>query len=238
MSNNLEEIAAGCTGNVRRFVAYYRVSTGRQGRSGLGLDAQRAAVTEFVGHNHGHLLDELIEIESGAVSDRPQMAEALRQCRIASATLIIAKLDRLARNVAFISGLLEAGVDFLAVDMPFANKLTVHILAAVAEHERQMISERTTAALRAAKARGVRLGGDRGHLRHFAVTGAIASSTARQQRADSLAADLAPLIRRWREDGRSLREVGRLLGQRGIRAPRGGEWSPAQISRTLARAKA
>jgi len=237
MSNNIKEIAARCTDVNQNFIAYFRVSTGRQGRSGLGLDAQRAAVMEYVTRTGGRLIEEFVEVESGASSSRPKMVEALRLCRVTSATLIIAKLDRLARNVAFISGLLEAGVDFLAVDMPFANKLTVHILAAVAEHERQMISERTTAALRAAKARGVRLGGDRGHLRQVAAVGALASSIARRQRAESLAADLAPLIRRWREDGHSLREVGRLLDKRGIRAPRGGEWSAAQISRTLARAE-
>lgn len=139
------------------FIAYYRVSTDKQGRSGLGLDAQKQAVAEFV-QGRGNILYEFTEIESGKKSDRPQLAEALAMCRRHKAKLIIAKLDRLARNVHFISGLMESNVDFIAVDMPEANRLTIHILAAVAEHEREMISQRTKAALAAAKVKGVRLG--------------------------------------------------------------------------------
>ncbi|MEZ5584447.1 MAG: recombinase family protein [Candidatus Competibacteraceae bacterium] len=137
-----------------RFIAYYRVSTDRQGRSGLGLEAQQQAVAAFVAQRGGVLTENFIEIESGRKNNRPQLAAALSACRQHRATLVIAKLDRLARNVYFISGLLESGVDFVAVDMPEADKLTIHILAAVAEHEREMISQRTKAALQAAKARG------------------------------------------------------------------------------------
>src|SRR6266436_4972669 len=141
-----------------RFVAYYRVSTDRQGRSGLGLDAQRYAVMRHVASHDGELIADFCEIESGKRSDRPQLAAAIAAAKKAKATLIIAKLDRLARNVHFISGLMESGVEFVAADMPMANRLTVHILAAVAEHEREAISARTKAALAAAKARGVELG--------------------------------------------------------------------------------
>jgi DNA invertase Pin-like site-specific DNA recombinase len=144
-----------------KFVAYYRV-TQRQGRSGLGLDAQRKAVADHLNGGGWRIVAEFTEIESGKRSDRPKLAEALKACRVLGATLIIAKLDRLARNVHFISGLMESGVDFTAVDFPQANRLTVHILAAVAEHEAKLISERTKPALAAAKARGVKLGGDRG----------------------------------------------------------------------------
>ncbi|MBV1800407.1 recombinase family protein [Siccirubricoccus sp. G192] len=140
------------------FVAYYRVSTAKQGQSGLGLEAQREAVERHVRSVGGTVLAEFIEIESGKKNNRPEVARAIAACGARRATLVIAKLDRLARNVAFVSNLMEAGVEFVACDNPFATRLTVHILAAVAEHEREMISARTTAALAAARARGTRLG--------------------------------------------------------------------------------
>src|SRR5215207_3217039 len=147
-----------------KFVSYVRVSTARQGRSGLGLEAQQEAVRSYLNGGNWQLVAEVVEVESGRRNDRPKLAEALRLCRLHSATLIIAKLDRLARNVAFISNLMESGVEFTAVDFPQANRLTVHILAAVAEHEAAMISQRTKAALAAAKARGTRLGGGTGAI--------------------------------------------------------------------------
>lgn len=223
---------------IRKFVAYYRVSTGRQGRSGLGLEAQRTAVHDFLAQNGGDLSGEVIEIESGAANDRPQLAEALRLCRLLGGSLIIAKLDRLARNVAFVSSLMEAGVDFLAVDFPTANRLTVHILAAVAEHERDMISQRTSAALQAAKVRGVKLGGDRGNLPAVAQHGARASATVRAGQADKRAADIAPLLHRWRTQGMSLRQMARSLDDQGITPARGGTWTATQIARTIARVAA
>ena len=142
-----------------RFVSYLRVSTARQGVSGLGLEAQREAVAQYLNGGSWTLVKEVVEVESGKRNDRPAIAEALRLCRLHRATLVIAKLDRLARNVHFISSLMEAGVEFIAVDFPQANRLTVHILAAVAEHEAEAISARTVSALGAAKARGVKLGG-------------------------------------------------------------------------------
>ena len=140
-------------------VANYRVSTERQGQSGLGLDAQRSAVAAYAAGRD--LLGEFVEVESGRKDNRPQLAAALALCRQKRAVLVIAKLDRLARSVAFISNLMESGVEFVAVDMPQANRLTLHILAAVAEHEREMISQRTRSALAAAKVRGIRLGNPR-----------------------------------------------------------------------------
>ena len=133
-----------------RFVGYFRVSTSRQGESGLGLEAQRQAVSDYLAGGRRELVGEHTEIESGKRNDRPELLKALDACRKQKAKLIIAKLDRLARNVAFIANLMESGVDFVAVDFPQANRLTIHILAAVAEHEREMISERTKAALQAA----------------------------------------------------------------------------------------
>src|SRR5271167_452603 len=141
-----------------KFISYLRVSTARQGVSGLGLEAQRESVSSYLNGGRWTLVQEVVEIESGKRNDRPAIAEALRLCRLHRATLIIAKLDRLAHNVHFISSLME----FVAVDFPQANRLTVHILAAVAEHEASMISARTNAARAAAKARGVKLGGQRG----------------------------------------------------------------------------
>lgn len=142
-------------GRARRYVAYYRVSTRQQGRSGLGLEAQRSAVANFLRANSSELFGEFTEVESGTKKNRPQFLEALRVCRVYSATLVIAKLDRLARNVALTAALMESGVEFVAADFPQANRLTLHILAAIAEYEAKLISERVKAAIVASKARGV-----------------------------------------------------------------------------------
>jgi DNA invertase Pin-like site-specific DNA recombinase len=151
-----------------KYVSYLRVSTARQGQSGLGLEAQRQAVIEHV-NGHGTLLREFVEIESGKRSDnRPQLQAALTHAAATGATLIVAKLDRLARNVSFISALMDSGVEFIAADMPMANKLTIHVLAAVAEHEREAVSQRTREALAAAKARGVKLGNGGKTSPHYA----------------------------------------------------------------------
>src|SRR5665213_3319232 len=142
----------------RNFVTYLRVSTARQGRSGLGLDAQRAAVADFLTARGGLEVASYREVESGKVNDRPQLEAALKRCRQTRATLLVAKLDRLSRNAAFLLALRDAGVRFICADLPDANELTIGVLAAVAQHEREAISARTKAALQAAKRRGVRLG--------------------------------------------------------------------------------
>ncbi|WP_121886506.1 recombinase family protein [Sphingomonas sp. PP-F2F-G114-C0414] len=146
----------------RRAVTYVRVSTARQGASGLGLDAQRSAVQSYASGVGLSIIAEFVEVESGKRADRPQLTAALAACMLHRATLVIAKLDRLARNVHFISGLMESRCEFVAVDMPHANPLTLHLMAAMAEHEAAAISERTKAALAAAKVRGVRLGNPNG----------------------------------------------------------------------------
>lgn len=220
----------------QRWVCYFRVSTKRQGESGLGLEAQREAVRRFIGE--GHIVAEHQEIESGSRADRPALEAALRDCRIHNATLAIAKLDRLARSVSFISRLQDDGVDFVAADMPSANRFTIHILAAVAEHERRMISDRTKAALAAAKARGTRLGGRRaGHrIEDHAAIGCRRSAQVRGAVANALARDRSEIINAIQESGvTSLRGVARSLNERGVPAPRGGEWSAGQVSRVLAR---
>lgn len=140
------------------------------------MEAQREAVGGFLNGGRWKLVEEVIEVESGKKNDRPELARALRLCRMKQATLLVAKLDRLARNVAFISALMESGVDFTAVDFPTANRLTVHVLAAVAEHEAAMISARTKAALAAAKRRGVKLGGDRGNIHRIGRKGRAAAA--------------------------------------------------------------
>ena len=215
-----------------RFIGYYRVSTARQGRSGLGLEAQKQAVQTHL--NGAKLISEFTEVESGGRADRPQLAAALAACRVHKATLVIAKLDRLARNVAFVSNLMEAGVDFEAVDFPQANRLTIHILAAVAEHEAKMISDRTRAALAAAKERGTVLGGFRGHS--GTCTDLEKARAVRTAKANSRAIDLAPTIRQLRSEGaHSLRSIAARLNVHGITAARGGPWSAAQVRRALHR---
>ena len=216
------------------FVAYYRVSTQKQGRSGLGLEAQQRAVRDYLNGGDWKLIAELTEIESGKRSDRPKLAEALKLCRLHGAKLIIAKLDRLARNVAFVSRLMEASVEFEAVDFPQANRFTIHIMAAVAEHEARMISDRTRAALKSAKARGVKLGGFRG--RAGTAADCAKARQAKSAAAAARVADLAPVIEEIRATGRtSLRAIASSLDFRGIAAPRGGKWSATQVRSALAR---
>ena len=219
-----------------KFIAYYRVSTVRQGRSQLGLEAQRHAVRSYLDGGRWQLVEEIVEVESGKRSDRPELARALGLCRLHHATLVIAKLDRLARNVEFISNLMNSNVEFVATDMPHANKLTVHILAAMAEHEAEAISVRTKLALAAAKARGRKLGGDRGNLPAVAKAGTKASAVIRGASADARARDISGTIAELRAQGRvSLRSLAEGLNRRDIKAPRGGSWSAAQVANVLRR---
>jgi DNA invertase Pin-like site-specific DNA recombinase len=213
-----------------RFVTYLRVSTARQGESGLGLDAQRATVEAFAGHHGGVIVAQHVEVESGKRSDRPELAKALQAARKAKATLLIAKLDRLARNVAFIANLMDAGVDFVAVDQPFASRLTLHILAAVAEDEARRTSERTKAALAAAKARGVKLGSPR------AVETSAIARAARSAYANKANASTRAVIREIQGAGIStLAGIARTLEARGVRTPRGNTtWQPTQVARLIA----
>lgn len=211
-----------------KFVAYYRVSTAQQGQSGLGLEAQREAVLRYLSNGGQPPLAEFTEIETGkgsnALARRPQLQAALGFARKNKATLIIAKLDRLARNVAFISELMEAKVDFIAVDTPHATRLTLHILAAVAEHERDMISQRTKAALAAAKARGRVLGS---HGRILAA----------QNKAEALAwiAPLAERLRTLAAEGLTLQGIAGALNADGVPSPGGASWHPESVRRALAR---
>lgn len=211
-----------------KFVAYYRVSTERQGRSGLGLEAQRKAVTDYLNGGKWQLVSEFTEVETGkgsnALDRRPQLKAAIDACRKHKATLVIAKLDRLARNVAFIAGLMDSRVDLVAVDNPNVNRMTLQILAAVAEDEARRISERTKAALQAAKARGKILG------LHGRVLAKHNSETAAQ-----FAAQVAPRVKALQSKGLTIRELTNELNQAGIPTPRGGKWHVASVHRLLQR---
>jgi DNA invertase Pin-like site-specific DNA recombinase len=220
-----------------RYVAYYRVSTDGQGRSGLGLQSQRASVLAFLNGDNSMLATERTEIESGKRADnRPALAEAMQLCRVHNATLLIAKLDRLSRDAHFLLGLQKAGVRFVATDMPQADNFTVGIMALLAQKEREMISERTRVALAAAKTRGTKLGGKRHGV---AMTDEIRAKgqAARIERADTFARDLAPIIRELREGGTvSLRGLAKGLNAINIMPPRRkGPWSEAQVKALLAR---
>ncbi|WP_257249325.1 recombinase family protein [Burkholderia cepacia] len=215
-----------------RFVAYYRVSTARQGASGLGLDAQREAVARYLNGGEWELVGEFTETETGkgadALAKRPQLRAALELCKRRGATLIIAKLDRLARNVHFVSGLLETGCDFVAADMPQANKVMIQMHAVMAEWERDQISKRTKDALAAAKARGVKLG----------TAGAVnlkPNVEARQRAADAFAGKLAGMVAGFRARNLSQRDMVAELNALGIKTPNGGAWHRGQLCRLLER---
>jgi DNA invertase Pin-like site-specific DNA recombinase len=217
-----------------KFVAYYRVSTARQGRSGLGLDAQREAVAGYVNGGAWSLVAEFTEVESGKDNARPQLAAALAACRLHGARLVIAKLDRLSRNAAFLLTLRDGGVRFVAADMPDANEMTIGILAVVAQHEREQISARTKAALAVAKARGRKLGNP-ANLSNQAL-GSVRGNATRSGKAKARVVDLAPVVTRLRKAGAtSLRELAEGLNREGIPAARGGGWSATQVARVLAR---
>lgn len=206
-------------------VAYYRVSTDRQGRSGLGLEAQRDAVADFIASKGWNLAGEYTEVESGKRKDRPELAQAIAEAKRIKGKLVIAKLDRLARNVHFIAGLMETGVDFVAVDMPTADRFMLHIYAAMAEEEGRRISQRTKAALAAAKARGVDLGSN----------GKILAK--RQKRdAELFASSLLPIIKDIRSNGdKTVRAITAALNKRAIPSREGGIWHLRSTSLLLSR---
>jgi DNA invertase Pin-like site-specific DNA recombinase len=224
-----------------KIVAYYRVSTKKQGDSGLGLEAQQAAIQAFTDEKNATIIRQYTEVETGKSANRPELQKALAHAKRAKATLVIAKLDRLARNVHFTSGLMEAGVDFVACDIPYANRLTVHILAAVAEDEARRISERTKVALAAAKRRGTKLGSareshwkGRENKRLAGLQKArMASIESKRRAAKDAYADVAPLIKQRRDSGMSLRGIARVLDAEGYTTRRGRPWNPVQVANIL-----
>jgi DNA invertase Pin-like site-specific DNA recombinase len=239
-----------------RTINYYRVSTTKQGRSGLGEAAQRAAVEAFCASRGCEPLYEYVEVESGKKNDRPELAKALHHAKVTGATLVIAKLDRLSRNVAFLAALQDAGTKFVAADMPEANELTLHIMAAMAQAERKAISKRTKEALAAAKARaeaegigykadgtpwknGSRLGNPMGAKAFGTYKGNGAAVEAIKAKAKAFAADVMPIIEAVRAEGhQSLRAIAAELNSRGIVTARGGKWAAQSVSDVIALAGA
>jgi DNA invertase Pin-like site-specific DNA recombinase len=213
---------------MKNYIAYYRVSTKQQGASGLGLDAQRAAVRSFT-KCETCIIAEYTEIESGKNDKREQLHAAIAHAKEAGATLIIAKLDRLSRNASFIFALRDSGVEFVCADMPDANTLTIGIFALLAQHERETISQRTKAALQAAKARGVKLGNPQ-NLTRAGVEKSVAVRKARARERNQQAAEVAALLR---EKGLSLREIARRLNLRGFCTPKGKKFQAESVSRLL-----
>jgi DNA invertase Pin-like site-specific DNA recombinase len=224
----------------QKYVAYYRVSTAKQGRSGLGLEAQEAAVASFIASRaaDAKLLASFTEVESGKRDDRPELAKAMERARLTGAALLIAKIDRLSRDVHFLTGLQKAGVRFVAADMPDANEMTVQIMVVVAQNERKAISARTKAALQAAKARGTRLGNPNGaaHLRGLGNGAAIevvkANATARAQ-------GLETTIQEIRAAGTtSANGIAKALNDQHIMTPRGGKWTARSVLNVTQRLEA
>ena len=225
---------------MKNYIAYYRVSTKKQGESGLGLEAQESSVVNFV-NGHGKLLATYTEVESGKNSARPELLKALAHAKRSKAVLVVAKMDRLSRNVAFLATLMESGVEFQAVDNPHANRLTVHILAAVAEQEAVAISQRTKAALKAAKARGVLLGSNRaGHwegkedvrLNALKTARVNAARVNRQSRMEAYA-DILPYVKEQKESGTTLQQIANNLNTQGHTTRRGKPWNHVQVLRLL-----
>ncbi|MBK1662153.1 recombinase family protein [Paracraurococcus ruber] len=223
----------------RTFVAYARVSTDKQGRSGLGLEAQQAAIRGFLQPGDRLLAPIYVEVESGRRSDRPELAKALERCRVTGATLLLAKLDRLSRDAHFLLGLSKAGVEFVAADMPHANRLTVGIMALVAEEEARAISTRTKAALAAAKARGKQLGGVRPGQQlpgaEQQQRGRQAGAAANKAAAVRVALNIAERVEELRGAGMSLERIAQQLQADGVPTARGGAWTGTAVRRVLQR---
>jgi len=220
-----------------KLVSYLRVSTAQQGSSGLGLDAQGAAIERYAAKAGGTVIGTFTEVESGKLNDRPQLQAALHLARVTGATLVIAKLDRLSRNAAFLLSLRDAGVKFVAADMPEANNLTVGIMALVAQEEREAISRRTCEALQAAKARGTKLGNPNGAsaLRR-AGKGNVYAVTALKVQAQSRAEMLRPVVQALQAQGVvSLGALAKALNSGGYQTPRGGAWHKSTVKNLLAR---
>jgi DNA invertase Pin-like site-specific DNA recombinase len=219
--------------NQRKCVSYLRVSTTRQGESGLGIEAQRSSVTAFLRGDQWKQVGEYVEVESGKNNYRPELQKAIATCRIHNATLVVARLDRLARNAHFLLGLKEADVDILCVDMPSANALTIGIMAMVAQEEARLISARTKAALAMAKLRGVRLGSPKPITPQTQMKGRRLSITMRRERSRRWVTDIRPTVESAMQQCGTLRTTATLLTDWGIPARRGGAWSAVQVRRVL-----
>lgn len=210
-----------------KFVSYLRVSTDRQGADGYGIEAQRHAVESFLNGGSWQLVSEFVEVESGKNNDRPALQQAFAACKAYGAKLVISRLDRLSRDACFLLGLQNAGIDFIAVDNPHANRLTIGVLALVAEQEREAISIRTKAALAAAKARGVKLGQAKGYRPKNADIGRVRGSAAGAANADAFAERLRPVLAELADHSANAAAVE--LDRRGLATARGGKWTARAV---------
>lgn len=220
-----------------RVAAYYRVSTGKQGRSGLGLDAQMKAVRSLCEGRRWEIVSEFTEVESGKNNDRPELKAALNYSRLTGVKLVVAKLDRLSRDAAFTLQLRNSGVDFTCADNPDVNRLTIGLLAVINEDERERISERTKSALAAAKARGIRLGNPNGAaaLRRAGL-GNSASLVAIKSNADVFAEGLRGTLDSIKKEGMvSLSAIAKELNDRHIKTARGGKWHASSVKNLIRR---
>jgi DNA invertase Pin-like site-specific DNA recombinase len=217
-----------------KYVAYCRVSTNKQGASGLGLEAQQKAVADHLSGNDGELVAEYQDIESGGKDDRPELQKALRKCRLTGATLLIAKLDRLSRNRRFLLELADSSINFVCCDMPEANNFTVGLLACLADYERQLISERTKAALAAAKARGVKLGNP--NLADVRNTDTTKATAAKMAKASARNAEIREVIYELKDEYGDLssRAIATRLNEAGYTTATGRPWHHQGVLRVLA----
>jgi DNA invertase Pin-like site-specific DNA recombinase len=219
-----------------RYVAYYRVSTQKQGKSGLGLDAQRKMVSDFIAGNGGELVSEFTEVESGKINTRPELLAAMKQADLVGGKLLVGKLDRLSRDLHFITSLQKSRVDFVVCDLPGCDSFTINIYGALAQREREMISARTKAGLQAAKARGQKLGTNNlpPELQQVASAKGV---TVIKQNADTFASKVITVIEGMLSQGKSLRAIARELNSLGVLTSRGKEWTATAVKNVIERAK-
>ena len=215
-------------------IAYLRVSTQKQGRSGLGLEAQQATIEGTCTAYGLEVLNSFVEVESGKKNDRPKLAEALRFCKLSGATLVVAKADRLSRNAGFLYSLMESGVNFFFCDMPMANKAVLGFMFSMAQTEREMISQRTKSALQSAKDRGTKLGNPNGAAA-FGENSRKGATEALVAGANDFAADAIEVIRPLQEQGLSLRKIAEALNSQGLHTRRGGQWNSTSVKRVIER---
>jgi len=222
---------------IGKFVSYIRVSTKAQGASGLGLEAQQETIRQYLNGGEWEVIKEFVEIESGKNNDRPELAKALKRCQLTGATLLVAKLDRLSRDIHFITSLEKAGIGFTVCDFPFANKFTIHIFAALAQYERELISQRTKAALGALKARGVILGKPENLTKAAADQGRVKGQLAKLAKADRFAVQTGPTVQELHGQGMSLNGIAAKLNADSILTASGkqGKWTPTAVKNLLAR---
>ena len=219
------------------FISYYRVSTKKQSDSGLGLDAQKQTVNHYLQSVGGEVLDSFVETESGKKSDRPKLQKAIKNCQLKNAILLVAKLDRLSRDLHFVTSLQKSGIRFVVAENPEMNELTVHILAAMAQHETNMISDRTKKALAAAKARGVKLGNPR--LSEAGGGDTTNARKAKKEKSDKYATDMSEVIGEIKESGvAGLMGIAQSLNSMGFTTSRGFKWTPCSVSRVVKRCSA